>query len=853
MMCHKATYSLFIALIILISSTFSFGQKFNFESIKKDNPEFIPLAIENNASHERFLNSQNIKVKYKSKSWIHFSAPPEFIENAVKQNQISDFYLEYAPPTLLDDTARVAHFINEVHDGEYPLPKGFTGKDVIIGVVDAGLDHDHPDFIDENGNKRLIRYWDHTILNEGNSPQPYNYGREWLPEDIITGAITSNETSSGHGTTVTGIASGNGRANGRNKGFAPDADIICVKTNFGLANWTLTIADACDYIFRVADELGKPAIVNLSLGTYLGSHDALDPAGVYIDELLDEKPGRLVVCAAGNSGNGGKFHVRNVINEDTSFVWFKSNPNGRFGANTIFFDLWSDDTEATFDYAFGVNLPNGNFEERSSTVFRTVSLPSSMTLIRDTLRNENGDHIGHIEIYQERVGTNYHMMGLLRNADSTDYLYSFKTTGSGSYDFWSGLFLNYSEIVDNVPSPAVFPPIANYAHPDFLQSIVSSWNCSEKVVSVGNMRNRLGHIDKNGNQYYPNNPTKPGEISLNSSRGPTRKGVVKPDIAATGDVTLAAAPAHILNNSGYNSIIDEGGFHARNGGTSMASPSVAGAAALYFEKCSSSSWSDFKQDLISSAIKDEQTGVTPNFSFGYGKLNALQLLARSNKKLDFVGDTVLCQSEIELSTSPNLENYFWSTEETSSSIVLDEETLLYVNGKGNDGCYYVSDTIFIEKSESPTKPEISYYENGFISSEGENYQWYRNDSKLHGETNQTLFPEEEGFYSVSFTNEAGCSSFSNALRYTLSLEHLTQNPIIIYPNPTTKDLNIFNVKETINMLRITDQTGRIIFDQHLNGSINETLKINVEDLSKGVYTLEIHAKDKLIPLKFIKQ
>jgi hypothetical protein len=82
------------------------------------------------------------------------------------------------------------------------------------------------------------------------------------------------------------MAVGNGRANNTNKGVAPDADIIVVETDFGLPNWTLTIADACDYIFKVADSLGKPAVVNLSLGTYLGSHDGKDPAAEYIDQLF---------------------------------------------------------------------------------------------------------------------------------------------------------------------------------------------------------------------------------------------------------------------------------------------------------------------------------------------------------------------------------------------------------------------------------------------------------------------------------------------------------------------------------------------------------------------------------------
>ncbi len=87
------------------------------------------------------------------------------------------------------------------------------------------------------------------------------------------------------------MAASNGLANGTNKGFAPESDLIIVETDFNqtVNNWKLTIADACDYIFKVADSLGKPAVINLSLGDYYGTHDATDPAAELIETLLDEK------------------------------------------------------------------------------------------------------------------------------------------------------------------------------------------------------------------------------------------------------------------------------------------------------------------------------------------------------------------------------------------------------------------------------------------------------------------------------------------------------------------------------------------------------------------------------------
>lgn len=62
------------------------------------------------------------------------------------------------------------------------------------------------------------------------------------------------------------------------------------------------MVDAVRYIIEQAATLGRPVAINLSLGDYYGSHDGLDPAALMIDQMLTAEPGRVLVCAAGNSG-----------------------------------------------------------------------------------------------------------------------------------------------------------------------------------------------------------------------------------------------------------------------------------------------------------------------------------------------------------------------------------------------------------------------------------------------------------------------------------------------------------------------------------------------------------------------
>ncbi|MBK6527629.1 MAG: S8 family serine peptidase [Crocinitomicaceae bacterium] len=141
---------------------------------------------------------------------------------------------------------------------------------VIIGYVDSGLDYNHADFKNADGTTRVLYYWDQTLgFDASLTPGKYGYGQVWDSTSINNGTCTSLDNNA-HGTTVTGAGSGNGLATGTNKGVAPESDIIIVETNFSAPNWTLTVADAVDFIFSMADTLGKPAVVNTSVGDYLG-------------------------------------------------------------------------------------------------------------------------------------------------------------------------------------------------------------------------------------------------------------------------------------------------------------------------------------------------------------------------------------------------------------------------------------------------------------------------------------------------------------------------------------------------------------------------------------------------------
>lgn len=525
---------------------------------------------------------------------------------------------------VMNDTMKKQTGVLDVRAGLSPLPQGYTGAGIVMGIIDSGIDYHHPDFQDTSGNTRIYKIWDQRD-QQGPSAMPWNYGTVWDSASINNNSCTHNDIQYyGHGTHVSGIAGGNGNSTQLldMSGVAPDVLYIVVALDFN-GNFSGTaVADAAAFIYGQAQQMGMPCVINASVGDYYGSHDGQDLQALMIDTLLNT-PGRLMVGASGNAG-GLPIHLSYAVsNTDTNFTWFHVN-NG-----SIYVQLWADQTNFTgAQFAIGCTR-TGNWADLDRTSFSSI-LSNLNVNGYDTLWNSNGQRLARIR----RLGTtqgNAYSMEFIITPDSLAYNYGLYMTGSGLFHCWS-----FDFVTNNLPSAGQYPPIVDYKNADATHTLVSSFQCSDRVVCVGNYVNRDQWPNYLGAISY-DNTVNAGELMYNSSVGPTRDGRFKPEITAPGanDFSCIETNSRAAILAGAPQACSPGGWHVQGGGTSAASPVVAGTGALWLQRFPNATWQEFHSAVIWCAKQDAFTGSNlPNFDWGYGKIDAWGMMTHCATSLD---------------------------------------------------------------------------------------------------------------------------------------------------------------------------------------------------------------------------
>ncbi|MGL5260329.1 MAG: S8 family peptidase [Lachnospiraceae bacterium] len=199
---------------------------------------------------------------------------------------------------------------------------GLTGKGVLVGIIDSGIDYYLKDFQNDQGS-RILYLWDQSGI--GKTPEGFYLGAEYTKEEIdfalkqntYEGAlqIVPSLDVSGHGTSVAAICAGSNQEK-RLQGVAIDSELLVVKLGIPKENGfprTTEIMRALTYLIQKARELRKPIAINLSFGNTYGPHDGSSLLEQFIDTVSQE--GKCSICVgSGNEGASGG-HAEETISD----------------------------------------------------------------------------------------------------------------------------------------------------------------------------------------------------------------------------------------------------------------------------------------------------------------------------------------------------------------------------------------------------------------------------------------------------------------------------------------------------------------------------------------------------------
>jgi subtilisin family serine protease len=463
------------------------------------------------------------------------------------------------------------------------------GQGVLIGIIDTGIDYTNPIFKNADNTTRIVSIWDQTIFSEDYPEETY-YGTEYTREQINE-ALRSEEPLNvvpstdeiGHGTMLSGIAAGNEVPESGFYGVAPDAELVVVKLkqakpylrDFFRVPQNVPcyqendIIFALDYIKRIAVEQNKPMAICVALGTSQGAHDGRGTLSSYLSLQADDI-GYGVIIAAGNEGNARR-HYRGSINQtvgyDTVELFIGENESG------FSMELWGDSPGV---FSIDIQTPSGEYVPRIVPRLdenRDISFIFEQTTILvdyQIIESQSGDQLI-----------------LVRFRNPSTGIWRFNVYGGGDINVGFNIWLPMQGFISD--------------NTYFIRS-----DPNTTILSLGNATAPITMTAYN---------VEDDSLYLNASRGYTRIGIVKPDVAAPG--------VNIISPT-----LDQGFAEAT--GTSASAAHATGIAAMLLE------WAivrgnqptmntlDMKIFMIRGARRDLDIQY-PNRDWGYGILDVFNI------------------------------------------------------------------------------------------------------------------------------------------------------------------------------------------------------------------------------------
>jgi len=609
------------------------------------------------------LKAQGVEVQCTFRDFVTACIPVDKIEKLAEIDNVTCIdvaEMEYAECDISREKMNVDDVLTLSSDAQSAgLTQKYDGTGVILGIIDSGIDFNHPAFKDASGKTRIVGLYRDIADSDGNLTMTE------LTGDALAAAIdtmTTDKSTSTHGTNTTSIAGGsevkvlsfvdvNGKDSVTYGGMAPGTDLyICA---LGNSQTQTRIMNSMEKICAYADSQGKPVVLSVSLGSLSGLHNGTNKRSSLIEQLFADKKGHVYVNSSGNYANTQLYLTGNVSAENPlqSIITGKSSSDG----NTYSMSGYTCMREPDVYIRARLYVVDTS---ANTVVWDSGEMSNASVKLSDSSTDANGTTLG---TYVSDATISFTRSSLTVN-DVKNYYISYSLEGvttSANYAFAVSFYPTSAFgtqamdgwITDGYSTHS-FTSNSNFSDFNFVAG-TDEVSCNDistdpNVIAIGayttrNQFKTLRYIESSGSlrssTYNISTKQPMDDISNYSSYakkgvGPMDESQCIPYVTTPGTYIVSAFNRYdtadlrigksstsvkgpVTNPSKHETVA-----YGTNQGTSMACPMAAGVIALWLQVNPELTSQDVRDIMAATAINDDYTSASPD-KFGYGKLDAL--------------------------------------------------------------------------------------------------------------------------------------------------------------------------------------------------------------------------------------
>ncbi len=616
----------------------------------------VECVISFSAPCKEELMALGVKPQAEMSSFMTAKVPLSELDQVAQLEQVTSVSIN-PEPVLFSDAARKSTGVDMLHKGtSINLPKNYNGENIIICVIDQGIDFQHPMLRTADGHSRCSRvYMVDRKYVAGMGGEPFVVSGNQLDEGVLytkqseIDTLTVDTRFESHGTHTVSTAAG--RDVDEYGGVAPGAELIVCSIYGESRNSTI---NCMKMVAEYAKSQGKRLIVSRSIGTLLGPHDGTSAQSKTDSELA--KTDNVIICQSSANSGADNVYIHftkdslqtiNIGGQERKYYALMAAPYRGVTAENdevrMDAELYCNDDQP-FDLAFvtyqddGAGLVVHDFlkYEDYEIVYKGEHFASAQYVITNSL----GEHLDSLRAYgsvsEDNKKFNMSLVWDLTTNKDKSYLDKciymgvmiFPRNENQEAHLWlrntNCFMMNQARDINPAMNPNGIRLMCGNS-----QISCCDGASSPDIISVGNYTSKTEYTTLDGYLRKVTDIIGLDHIDMSTSYGTTLNGVVVPTVCGPGSTIIAAVnhldPAYSTDAT-VTKKMEVNGVNYYWGpmeGTSMSCPHVAGIMALWLQAKNDMTVQDL-MTVMEKSSKPWTGDIAEKEHWGkYGRIDAL--------------------------------------------------------------------------------------------------------------------------------------------------------------------------------------------------------------------------------------